>query len=97
MAAVPCIYKRTAGKPLKGIQEPDALGPDAFRSPVAAAPVARVADEPSHLLPCDFAEDRLLRLVRRGVEEGVLSQSRAARILDLDLRAMRQLVASWAE
>ena len=91
------VYKRTTGKSLKGVEEPDALGPDAFGSPIAAAPVARVADEPAHLVPSDFAEDRLLRLVRRGVDGGVLSLSRAASILDLDLRAMRQLAASWAE
>jgi hypothetical protein len=49
------------------------------------------------ILPCDFAEDRLLRLVREGVDGGASSLSRAAEILDIDLRSMRQLAGSWAE
>jgi Zn-dependent peptidase ImmA (M78 family)/transcriptional regulator with XRE-family HTH domain len=87
-------YKRINGRALKGIEEPEALPPDAFLS---ATPVARVADEPHHLLPSDFAEDRLLRLVRSAVEREAISLSRAAEILDIDLRSMRQLAGSWSE
>lgn len=90
-------YKHAFGRTLKGIEEPDALTPDAFSSPGFAAPVARVADEPDHLLPSDFADDRLLRLVRLAVEREAISLSRAAEILDLDLRSMRQLASSWSE
>lgn len=90
-------YKRATGRPLKGIEEPEALTPSVFRSPKFAAPVARVADEPDHLLPSDFAEDRLLWLVRSAVEREAISLSRAAEILAIDLRSMRQLAGSWAE
>lgn len=86
-------YKRSTGKPLKAADEPNALTPDAF-SPTAMA-VARAADEPDRLLPSDFAEDRLVRLVRKGVEGSVISLNRAAEILDTDLRSMRQLAAEW--
>jgi Zn-dependent peptidase ImmA (M78 family) len=90
-------YKRKTGKPLKGVEEPVALDPQVFSSGLAAAPVARIAEEPAHLLPSDFAEDRLLRLVRKGIEGGVLSTSRAADILGLDLRGMRELARTWVE
>lgn len=89
-------YKKTTGKSLKGVEEPDGLAPGAFGSN-SVAPVPRIADEPEHLLPSDFAEDRLLRLVRKGVEGGTISLSRAAEVLDIDLRSMRQLAGSWAE
>lgn len=90
-------YKRTTGKALRGIDEPDGLGAGAFLSHNSVAPVARVADEPEHLLASDFVEDRLLRMIRRGVEGGLISLSRAAEILDVDLRSMRQLAGSWVE
>jgi Zn-dependent peptidase ImmA (M78 family)/DNA-binding XRE family transcriptional regulator len=89
-------YKRATGKSLKAIEEPDALAADAFHSP-SVAPVSRIADEPEHLLPSDFVEDRLLRIIRKGVEGGQISLGRAADILDIDLRSMRQLAGSWME
>jgi Zn-dependent peptidase ImmA (M78 family)/DNA-binding XRE family transcriptional regulator len=91
-------YKRSRGKPLKGIEEPEGLRPEAFLSPTPEnTPVARVADEPEHLLPSDFVEDRLLRLVRKGIENGEISLGRAAEILDKDVKSMRALAASWME
>lgn len=90
-------YKRRTGRSLKGVEEPHALAADIFCSTTGVAPVPRVADEPEHLLPSDFSGDRLPRLIRKGVEAGALSLSRAAEILELDLRSMRQLAGSWAE
>lgn len=91
-------YKRETGKPLRGIEEPNALGPEAFSNAASAAtPIARIADEPEHLSPSDFVEDRLLRLVREGIEKGAISLGRGAEILDTDLKSMRALAASWLE
>jgi Zn-dependent peptidase ImmA (M78 family)/DNA-binding XRE family transcriptional regulator len=52
-------------------------------------------EEPCPLAPADFVEDRLSRMVRRAVEGGGITLSRAAEILCVDLHAMRQRVASW--
>ncbi len=90
-------YKRTTGKSLRAIEEPDGLAPDAFLAPANAAPASRVADEPERLLPSDFVEDRLFALVRTAVDRGVISLGRAAEILDIDLKSMRSLAASWME
>ncbi len=88
-------YKRTTGKSLRGIDEPEGLTPDAFLAPAHSAPVARVADEPERLLPSDFVEDRLLGLVRMAVDQNAISLGRAAEILDTDLKSMRRLATSW--
>jgi len=56
-----------------------------------------MADEPNHLVPVDFVQDRLNRLVRRAVEEKEISMSRAAEILRLDLNEMRELANSWVD
>lgn len=87
-------HKRKTGRALRGIEEPDALGPEAFYGP---APTSRAADEPEHLLPHDFLEDRLRRLVRAAVEKEEISLGRAAEILELDLKEMRALSSSWME
>lgn len=83
-------YKRELGR----TDEPKSLPPEEFFS---GRPVARSADEPARLLEEDFREDRLDRLVRIAVEQKKISLSRAAEILDLDLRTMRELAASWVE
>jgi hypothetical protein len=88
-------YKRSTGKSLRAIEEPDGLTPDAFLAPANAAPVARVADEPERLLPSDFVEDRLRGLVRTAIDQDAISLGRAAEILDTDLKSMRRLAASW--
>jgi predicted HTH domain antitoxin len=43
----------------------------------------------------DFREDRLSRLVRRAVEQDIISLSRGAEILGLQLEQMRALAATW--
>lgn len=85
-------YKRRHGRTLLRDDEPRALAADEFR---ASAPESLRADEPDYLSPSDFQEDRLRRLIRRGVEEGAISLSRAAEILDLSLRDMRLLANAW--
>ncbi len=89
-------YKRSTGRPLRGVEEPQGLDPQEF-SASASTPVARAAEEPEHLSPCDFVEDRLLRLVKEGVDRGEISIGRAAEILDVDLKTMRSVAASWLE
>ena len=51
--------------------------------------------EPESMERHDFQSDRLYRLVRRAVEEELISLSRAAEILRLPLVEMRELSASW--
>ena len=86
------LFEAQAGRPLSRTEEPHGLDAATF---VTGRPVSRAADEPARLLESDFQEDRLSRLVRRGVEEGAISLSRAAEILGLDVREMRGLAASW--
>jgi Zn-dependent peptidase ImmA (M78 family)/DNA-binding XRE family transcriptional regulator len=51
--------------------------------------------EPMPLVEVDFLQDRLSGLVRQGVESERITLSRGAEILGLDLRTMRDRVASW--
>ncbi|MFP4106214.1 MAG: helix-turn-helix domain-containing protein [Phycisphaerae bacterium] len=55
----------------------------------------RKKDEPMPLQEVDFLEDRLSRLVRCALEREEISLSRAAEILGLNLKSMREVVASW--
>ena len=87
-------YARQYGHELGRADEPKSLPPAEFFS---GRPVPRSADEPARLLEQDFREDRLDRLVRAAVEQKKISLSRAAEILGRDLRAMRELAASWVE
>lgn len=52
-------------------------------------------NEPSGLSEYNFREDRLPRLVRKGVEAGKISLGRGAEVLGMSLREMRDLSASW--
>lgn len=51
--------------------------------------------EPEGMKPHDFQENRLSRLVRKAVEEDIISLSRASEIMQLPLEQMRELSASW--
>lgn len=86
-------YKRRFDRSLARADEPDGLMPDAFHG----SPPGRGADEPERLLPSDFVEDRLSRLVREAIEKEAITLGRAAEILDLGIEEMRDLTASWAE
>ena len=85
-------YKRRFGKSLMKRDEPNALASDAFR---ASSPEASRAGEPERLSSADFVEDRLYRLVRKAIEECVITLSRGSEILGLSLREMRELSAWW--
>lgn len=65
----------------------------AFR---ASFPEGLASHEPEHLSKIDFTVDRLQRLVRVGVERGVISLSRGGEILRFPPEDMRELAASWA-
>jgi Zn-dependent peptidase ImmA (M78 family)/DNA-binding XRE family transcriptional regulator len=97
-------YARRAGHTLKKTDEPGGLGPSAFDASMVETPTAdepmsesRAADEPKRLSADDFVEDRLSRLVRTAIDQQQISVSRGAEILGLDLREMRERVASWID
>lgn len=54
------------------------------------------AYEPEELAPSDFLDDRFSRLVRKALDGELISLSRAAEILKVDLSEMRQRAAEWA-
>jgi len=85
-------YSLQSGQRLHKHDEPDAVGVDQFSDPRVVR-----GGEPASLERHDFLGDRLSRLVRQAVEQGVITQARGAEILGLDLKAMRSLTASWWE
>ncbi len=85
-------YLRQFGRSLLREDEPEALAADSFR---ASFPESLGAAEPDGMSEVDFAEDRLLHLVRLALERGIITLSRAAEILGLSLPDMRALAASW--
>jgi hypothetical protein len=85
-------YHARTGRELDMTKEPDGLEASEFRG---GRPFARSADEPDRLIAVDFVHDRLNRLVRRALEEQLISQSRAAEVLKLSLEDMRELTNSW--
>jgi Zn-dependent peptidase ImmA (M78 family)/DNA-binding XRE family transcriptional regulator len=87
-------HKRRFGSGLKKADEPHGLSPTDFR---AAIVEPRAADEPRRLSSDDFVEDRLCSLVRAAVDKQMISVGRAAEILGVDLRTMREHVASWVD
>jgi Zn-dependent peptidase ImmA (M78 family)/DNA-binding XRE family transcriptional regulator len=87
-------YIARHGKSLMKTDEPDALVPSDFTGSIVEP---RAADEPKRLSSDDFVEDRLSRLVRAALEKEQISLSRAAEILELDLKTMRSWVASWVD
>lgn len=87
-------HKRRFGHGLTKAEEPQGLSPTDFR---AAIVEPRAADEPRRLSSDDFVEDRLCLLVRAAVDKQMISVGRAAEILGVDLRTMREHVASWVD
>jgi len=81
------------GRALTRTDEPDPLS-SAARGTAAPEPLR--GREPFELAPSDFDPDRRMRLIRRALDERRMSLSRAAEILGLDLRKMRDLHQSWA-
>lgn len=85
-------WKRRFGRSLFKEDEPQALAADAF---AAGYPEEHRADEPERLSAIDFAESRLLGLVRKAVEHEDITLARGAEILGLSLTQMRDLSAAW--
>lgn len=81
-------HKRRTGRSLPRTEEPQALKRAAFCTVLAA-------EEPQHLVESDLMETRLKSMVRRGLEENLISLSRAAEILSIDLLRMRELANMW--
>lgn len=87
-------FKAAHGRSLLKSDEPEALPPEDFQ---AAMVESRAAGEPKRLSADDFVEDRLSRLVRAAIERQLITVGRAAEILDENLKAMRERIASWVE
>ena len=58
-------------------------------------PPTRISDEPRHLDPLDLIEDRLGALVRDALDKELITVSRAAEILDINIKEMRNRLRSW--
>ncbi len=87
-------YKARTGRPLLRLTEPDGVPSGVFGAPRI---IARSGSEVSRIDSFDFKVDRLAWLVRRAFEQGEISLSRAAEILDVSLETMRERAVSWAE
>ena len=66
-----------------------------FPATEAVAPTSRRANELDGLSVSDFGGNRLSRLVRRGIEEEVITLGRAAEILGLRRAALRGWMQGW--
>jgi len=80
------------GRSLLKHDEPYGIAREIYQNPIAARPIGV---EPAPMEAHDFQMDRLSRLVRKAIEEEVISLSRGAEILRLSLERMRELSASW--
>ena len=81
-------HRRRWGRTLKKVDEPQPLTESEFSD--------KRGLEPDRLSTADCLDDRLRRLVRRGVEADEISLGRGAEILGMSLVDMRQLAAEWA-
>lgn len=84
------LYSIRTKKSLSRKSEPYPASPDCF---VASF----VAEEPVHLTQSDLMATRLPTLVRTALDKNLISMSRAAEVLGLNLLQMRELVAAWAD
>ena len=83
-------HRERFGKTLRRIEEPEALEKSEFTWNW------RRSGEPAGLSEHDFIEDRLSRLVRRALEDELISVGRAAEILGLTRDEMRKQAREWA-
>lgn len=86
--------KKRYGRSVSKSEELEPLPPAAFGS---GAPVDRAADEPKRLDSEDFVEDRRRRLVRVALERELVTLSKAAEILGINITDMRELANAWME
>ena len=84
-------YRNKYGQPLKVNNEPEALHPSSFHPD----PEILKSQEPDPLSSSNFIEDRLARLVRKAIEEELITLGRGAEILSLDLNKMREIASTW--
>jgi Zn-dependent peptidase ImmA (M78 family)/transcriptional regulator with XRE-family HTH domain len=80
------------GRRLSRKDEPRPLEVRAFRSPV---PALAARQEPERLSSSDFEADRLHLLVRNALEKALITRSRAAEILGISPKGLRELTAGW--
>jgi Zn-dependent peptidase ImmA (M78 family)/DNA-binding XRE family transcriptional regulator len=85
-------YKLKKRRSLLKHDEPFGIDREIYQDSHGVRPVGI---EPEGMQPHDFQEDRLSRLVRKAVEEDIISLSRASEILQMPLNQMRELSASW--
>ena len=86
-------YKqRKKGRSLLKHDEPFGIDKEIYQDPRGERPVGV---EPEGMQPHDFQGDRLSRLVRKAIEEDIISMSWASEILQIPLMQMRELSASW--
>jgi Zn-dependent peptidase ImmA (M78 family) len=86
-------YKQRYQRSLRRGDEPDAVVENTF---IQGSPEHWGSAEPERLSEVDFPGDRLSRLVRTAIENGIISLSRGAEITGRSLLEMRELSASWA-
>ncbi len=84
-------YKARNGSTLLKHDEPDGVSREVYKIGFQR----RAGREPYPLDQYDFQEDRLPKLVREAVEQGLISLSRGAEILHLSIKDMRSLSANW--
>lgn len=83
-------HERRFGRTLRRTDEPQGLAESGF------APEWRRAQEPAALTQHDFLGSRMRHLVRRALEDGLITMSRAAEILGMRLEPTREWVRKWA-
>jgi len=81
-------HKHRTGRTLPRTEEPQGLSRAAFCSILAA-------EEPQHLVDSDLMDTRLKTLVRQALDQDLISLTKAAEILGLELIKMRELANMW--
>ena len=85
-------YKKIQGKSLLGNVEPEALAKDAFGN---SCQESSTRAEPVQLSPADFKNGRLVSLVRKAIENELISFGRGAEILQISIQEFRELANTW--
>jgi Zn-dependent peptidase ImmA (M78 family)/DNA-binding XRE family transcriptional regulator len=80
-------HRLRTGQSLTKHDEPDRISESWFQRGRGA--------EPAKLDAHDFVDDRMQALVRRAVDDGKISIGRAAEVLGVDRKKMREIAASW--
>ncbi|MGG3561973.1 XRE family transcriptional regulator [Neobacillus rhizosphaerae] len=83
-------YRSRSGKTLSMKEEPEALDSSSFSEVLRA-------QEPDSLSSSAFIEDRLSRLVHEAYKKDLISKSRAAEILRIDIDSIQKRIDQWFE